>query len=164
MRASHLPAVPVLVACAVTAAWSDWPSFRGGPRLTGVAASPLAGGLELLWVLDTAAYGDSAAKGGSGGIESTAAISGGTVYVGTLAGRLLAVSLADGGIEWAYEAAGEVKSSPAVHENAVLFGDESGTFHAVDRTSGAALWTFAAAGAVTSSPNLSEGPGPFREL
>ena len=148
MRAPRLLAVPVLVACAVSAAWPEWPGFRGGPRLTGVASTPLAGDLELLWTLDTAAHGDSA-QGGSAGIESTAAISGGAVYVGTLDGRLLAASLADGGIEWAYEATGEVKSSPAVHGNAVLFGDESGTFHAVDRTGGAALWTFAAEGAVT---------------
>ena len=133
-------------------------AYRGGPGQTGVASSLVDGDLELLWAVDTAAYGDSAAVEGSGGIESTAAISGGTVYIGTLGGRLLAAALADGRIEWAYEAAGEVKSSPAVH------GNDRPVRRRVrnlprrrPRPTAPPLWTFAAEGAITSSPNLSEG-------
>ena len=49
----------------------DWLSFRGNPQLTGVATGELPENPELLWTFEA---GD--------GIESTAAVAGGTVYVG----------------------------------------------------------------------------------
>src|ERR1019366_7832432 len=56
----------------------DWPQFRGNPQLTGVAAGPVPAMLKLLWTYDA---GEA--------IESSAAIAGGTVYVGAQSKDLL---------------------------------------------------------------------------
>ena len=139
------------------AAADNWASFRGDTQLTGVARSVLPATPELLWALDTGEIGSAAGKGsGSGlaGIESTAAIWEGTVFVGNLDGYLYAVDLITGKLRWRYEAGEEVKSSPAVEAGVVYFGDELGEFHAVDASTGKRRWTFRAEGGITSSANL----------
>ena len=139
------------------AAADNWASFRGDTQLTGVARSVLPETPELLWALDTGEIGSAVGKGsGSGlaGIESTAAIWEGTVFVGNLDGYLYAVDLITGKLRWRYEAGEEVKSSPAVEAGVVYFGDELGEFHAVDASTGKRRWTFRAEGGITSSANL----------
>ena len=95
----------------------DWTSFRGNPQLTGVAAGDFPDNPQLLWTF----------KAGEG-IESTAAISAGTVYVGALDGILYAINLESGSLKWKYRASDEIKSSPAVFRKTVYFGDEMGVF------------------------------------
>lgn len=123
----------------------DWLSFRGNPQLTGVATGELPENLELLWTLETA-----------DGIESTAAIAAGTVYIGTLDGYLYAIDLSNGALKWQYQASGEVKSSPAVYRNVVHFGDGMGVFHAVDAQTGKGRWTFDAEAEIISSASVSQ--------
>ena len=123
----------------------DWLSFRGNPQLTGVATGELPENLELLWTFET---GD--------GIESTAAIAAGTVYVGTLDGYLYAINLENGGLKWKYQASGEIKSSPTVFSNVVYFGDGMGVFHAVDAQTGEPIWTFEAEAEIISSANVAQ--------
>ncbi len=123
----------------------DWLSFRGNPQLTGVATGELPENLELLWTFET---GD--------GIESTAAIAAGTVYVGTLDGYLYAINLENGGLKWKYQASGEIKSSPTVFRNVVHFGDGMGVFHAVDAQTGEPRWTFEAEAEIISSANVAQ--------
>ena len=123
----------------------DWLSFRGNPQLTGVATGELPENLELLWTFGT---GD--------GIESTAAIAEGTIYVGALDGYLYAIDLETGELKWKYQASGEIKSSPAVFRNVVHFGDGMGDFHAVDAQTGESRWTFQADAEIISSANVSE--------
>ena len=123
----------------------DWLSFRGNPQLTGVATGELPENLELLWTFET---GD--------GIESTAAIAAGTVYVGTLDGYLYAINLENGGLKWKYQASGEIKSSPTVFSNVVYFGDGMGVFHAVDAQTGEPIWTFEAEAEIISSSNVAQ--------
>ena len=62
-------ALSLLVISAILAAADEWPQFRGNPQLTGVAATTVPATLKLLWTYEA---GES--------IESSAAISGGTVY------------------------------------------------------------------------------------
>ena len=59
--------------------------FRGDPGLSGRASSVLPARLKRLWTFDAGA-----------GIESTAAIVNGVVYVGSLDGSLYAIGLDDG--------------------------------------------------------------------
>mgnify|MGYP001389452485 CR=1 FL=1 len=138
-----------------TAVDGDWPSFRGDSQLTGMAPAFPPGRLRLAWTLDTAmTVAPDSARGIDAGIESTAAVVAGKVYVGTLDGRFLAVDLTDGELLWTFDVGAEVKSSPAVGGGQVFFGDEDGTFHALDAQTGTENWTFAAAAAITSSANL----------
>lgn len=120
-----------------------WPQFRGTAQLTGVSTSPVPGTLKLLWTYDA---GDS--------IESSAAIYGGTVYVGSGKGELLAVDLQSGALRWKYttkEAVGE--SSPCVGADGIVYiGDLSGVLHAVSAADGRGLWTFKGEAEIKSSP------------
>ena len=123
----------------------DWLSFRGNPQLTGVAISELPENLEPLWAFDA-----------EDGIESTAAIAAGTVYVGSLDGYLYAINLENGGLKWKYQASGEIKSSPTVSRNVVHFGDGMGVFHAVDGQTGKQRWTFQTEAEIISSANIAQ--------
>ena len=122
----------------------DWMSFRGNPQLTGVAVGDFPESPELLWTFETGE-----------GIESTAAIFAGTVYVGALDGNLYAVNLESGTLKWKYRASDEIKSSPAVFKKTVYFGDEMGGFHAVDAETGQQRWIFRTDGGIISSANFS---------
>ena len=122
----------------------DWMSFRGNPQLTGVAVDVLPEAPQLLWTFETGE-----------GIESTAAIFAGTVYVGALDGNLYAINLENGTLKWKYRAADEIKSSPAVFRKTVYFGDEMGVFHAVNAQTGQQRWIFRTDGGIISSANFS---------
>jgi outer membrane protein assembly factor BamB len=133
---------------AVPAAPGDaWPQFRGTPQLTGVSSAALPATLTLAWTYEA---GEA--------IESSAAISGGVVYVGTQKSELLAVDLETGQLRWKYatkEPIGE--SSPAVADGVVYVGDLGGVVHAVDARSGQPLWTFPTQSEVKSSPVVTAG-------
>ncbi len=134
-------------ALAVAAGASDpgsaWTRFRGDERLSGRAASDLADDLVPLWT-----YRDE------DGFEATAAIAHKSVYLGSMAGRFVALDLESGNLQWTFEAAAEIKSSALVSDATVFFGDESGLVYALDTTDGSERWRFETEGAVTSSPNL----------
>ena len=61
---------------------ANWSQFRGNPRLTGVSDSKVPNDLKLLWTYEA---GDS--------IESSAAIVGSTVFVGSQKGELVSLNL-----------------------------------------------------------------------
>ena len=95
------------IACLLAAGLAvadEWPQFRGNLQLTGVSTSVLPAQLSLLWTYEA---GDA--------IESSAAISGGFVYVGVATGELIAVDLQTGKPRWKYKAGDAIgESSPAV--------------------------------------------------
>ena len=123
-----------------------WPMFRGDVHLTGVAAASLPDELDLLWTFQAGT-----------GIESTAAIADGTVFVGSMDGDLHAIDLATGTSRWTYKAADSIKSSPSVARGSVFFGDERGVFHAVDARTGEKRWVFQTDSGIVSSANVSDG-------
>src|SRR5687768_12287030 len=63
----------------------NWSQFRGNHQLTGVSLSPVSDSLKQMWTFEA---GDS--------IESSAAIVGGTVFVGSQKGELVALNLDNG--------------------------------------------------------------------
>jgi outer membrane protein assembly factor BamB len=131
-----------VLAPALLVAADEWPQFRGNPQLTGVAAGAVPANLKLLWTYEA---GDS--------IESSAAISEGTVYVGAQTADLAAIDLQTGKLKWKYHAQeGIAESSPAVHDGVVYIGDSSGLLHAVRAADGKGLWTFKTEGEIKSSP------------
>lgn len=124
---------------------SSWPQFRGNPQLTGVAADRLQPPLKVLWSYNA---GES--------VESSAAIAGGTVYVGAQPGVLVALDLASGKAKWQYTVsdAGLGESSPAVRGDVVFVGDLGGVLHAVGAADGKPRWTFKTGAEIKSSPVL----------
>src|SRR6266478_2062302 len=69
---------------------TDWPMFRGGPALTGIAAGVLRQKLSLLWSFKTGQP-----------VRSSAAIAGGRVYVGSNDANVYCLDLTDGKQVWA---------------------------------------------------------------
>jgi outer membrane protein assembly factor BamB len=120
----------------------NWSQFRGNPQLTGVSNSNIPNTVRLLWTYEA---GES--------IESSAAIVGGTVYVGTQKGELLSLSLANGKLYWKYTIDAPIgESSPSYSDGIVYVGDLSGWFHAVNARDGKKLWAFKTGSEIKSSP------------
>ncbi|HEV7683198.1 MAG TPA: PQQ-binding-like beta-propeller repeat protein [Pyrinomonadaceae bacterium] len=120
----------------------NWSQFRGNQRLTGVSESAVPNELKLLWTYDA---GES--------IESSAAIIGDTVFVGTQKGELLSLNLTNGAVFWKYQIDSPIgESSPAYSNGVVYIGDLGGWFHAVNATNGKKLWAFKAGSEIKSSP------------
>ena len=130
----------------------DWPDFRNGAHLRGVAASSLPDDLELLWEVET-----------PDGVMATAAIVGGRVYLGVLSGDVLCLDLADGSEIWKYrsiessdpnEFAPGFLAPATVSMDAVYIGDEDGVVHAVNRKTGKKRWTFPTGGQIVGGATL----------
>jgi outer membrane protein assembly factor BamB len=95
---------------------------------------------------------------------SSPAVSGDTVYAtvlsrapGLQAGRVVAMSTANGHIRWSRELPSRCESSPLLDKGKLFFGSQNGTVYALDARTGGVLWTYHAAGAVKASPSLSNG-------
>ena len=118
----------------------SWTSFRNGLQNLGIANSPLAENLELLWEYTT-----------PDGSASTPVIADGMTYVGTLSGDIHCFELATGDLKWTYKSVEMVAKNDippgfnaalALNEKTVFAGDDFGMFHAVDRETGKRKWTF----------------------
>ena len=120
----------------------NWSQFRGNHRLTGVSQSEVPQTLKQLWTYEA---GDS--------IESSAAIVGGTVFVGSQKGELAALNLDNGAVYWKYGTDSPIgESSPAYSNGVVYIGDLGGWLHAVNASNGKKLWAFKAGNEIKSSP------------
>lgn len=129
-------------AAAQDTAADNWSQFRGNLRLSGVSQSDVPQSLKQLWTYEA---GDS--------IESSAAIVGGTVFVGSQKGELTALNLDNGAVFWKYAIDSPIgESSPAYSNGVVYIGDLGGWLHAVNATTGKKIWAFKAGNEVKSSP------------
>jgi outer membrane protein assembly factor BamB len=120
----------------------DWPTFRGNPLQTGVAAGPLPDKLTILWQFQT-----------KEAVESTAAIVAGIVYVASHDEHLYALDLGTGKEKWRSKV-GPVKSPVSCRDGKVYVGNLDGDFHCVAADTGKILWTFKTDGEISSGSNL----------
>lgn len=120
----------------------NWSQFRGNHSLTGVSQSNVPTSLKQLWTYEA---GES--------IESSAAIVGGTVFVGSQKGELVSLSLDNGSVYWKFSTGNPIaESSPAYGNGVVYIGDLGGWLNAINATDGKKLWAFKANGEIKSSP------------
>ncbi|MDA0839731.1 MAG: PQQ-binding-like beta-propeller repeat protein [Planctomycetota bacterium] len=121
----------------------DWPQFRGNPNLSGVAEA-MPEKVVQLWEYDAAAA-----------IESSAAIVGDKVYIGSLDGTLHCIDLRAGKAVWTTKIkdAG-FKASPGVKDGTIYIGDDFGKFHAFKDSDGKEIWNFETEGEIISSANF----------
>ena len=126
----------------LTVVRDDCPLFRGNAQQTGVSANSLPRELEVRWTFKTK---DS--------VESTAAIVGNTVYVGSNDEHLYALDLDTGKEKWNYKTA-PFKAPVSVQKRLVYVGDSDGIFHCVDAATGKPKWTFKTDSDISSGANF----------
>jgi outer membrane protein assembly factor BamB len=146
-------------AAAQGAGGPEWPQFRFGPR--GLGFNPQetlispgnVASLERAW---STPIGET--------IFTSAAVSNGRVYVGTLGGRLLALDAQSGAILWSRPpdalAGDTVWTSPAVANGLVYFAANRpvAVVYALDAATGATVWSAAPLfSIIVSSPVVSDG-------
>ena len=120
----------------------NWAQFRGNHSLTGVSQSNVPTSLKPLWTYEA---GEA--------IESSAAIVGGTVFVGSHKGELVALSLENGSVYWKFSTGSPIgESSPAYSGGVVYIGDLGGWINALNASDGRKLWAFKTGGEIKSSP------------
>ncbi len=120
----------------------NWSQFRGNHQLTGVSQSNVPATLKPLWTYEA---GES--------IESSAAIIGGTVFVGSQKGEVVALSLDNGSVYWKYSTGAPIgESSPAYSDGAIFIGDLGGTLHAINARNGSRFWAVKLGSEIKSSP------------
>jgi outer membrane protein assembly factor BamB len=136
---------PSAVSPPATTPATAWYQFRGNQQLTGLSgAANTPKTLRPLWTFDA-----------GGSIESSAAVVGGSVFVGSHKGELVALGLDNGAVYWRYNAGREIGESSPFYNGAdelVFVGDLGGTLHAVGARDGRRAWTFKTGGEIKSSP------------
>ncbi|UJA21166.1 PQQ-binding-like beta-propeller repeat protein [Thermoleophilia bacterium SCSIO 60948] len=85
------------------------------------------------------------------------ALSGDTVFVTELDGRVSALDRADGRLRWRHEDPSGIQSSPLVADGSVLYGTDSGEVVALDDSSGKQAWRAQLDAPVKASPSFSDG-------
>lgn len=86
-----------------------------------------------------------------GGLWSTPAVVGDTLYIGSAGGKLEALEAKTGRSRWVYALGGGTWSSPTVVDDKVLVGDFEGTLHCVSAAGGERLWTMKLGGRLHST-------------
>ena len=120
----------------------NWPQFRGNLSLTGVSQATVPNNLKPLWTYEA---GES--------IESSAAIVGRTVFVGSQKGELVSLNLDNGAVYWKFSTGGPIgESSPAYSSGVVYIGNLDGWLNALNASDGKKLWAFKTESEIKSSP------------
>src|ERR1700678_3528198 len=115
----------------------DWAQFRYSLEKDGVNPHEKTLGaknvakLTKLWAAKT-----------KGDIYSSAAVVGGTAYVGAYDGKVYAFDAASGTPVWTAATKGPIMSSPAVVNGVLYIGSDDDNVYAFDATTGAKIWSF----------------------
>ncbi len=119
----------------------DWPIFGHDAAHSGVADELVEPPLELLWKY-------------SGSFSSSATVSGGVVYAGSLDYNVYALDAKTGSLRWKYQTGNGVWSSPAVSGGVVYVGSRDKNVYALDAVTGALIWKYTTGDVVDSSPTV----------
>ena len=109
--------------------------------ITMVSSGPPLPSTSVRWAYTTGNY-----------VESSPAVVGGIVYVGSDDGKVYALDAATGHLRWTYTTGGGVASSPAVVGGTVYVGSEDHKVYALDAATGHLRWTYTTGDRVDSSP------------
>src|SRR6266566_1259049 len=121
---------------------ADWPMFRGGPALLGVAEGSLPAKLASVWTFKT-----------GGAVKSSAAIAQARVFVGSSDENIHALDLGNGKKLWSFKTGGPVESSPLVLEQKVFVGSSDGALYALQASDGRVVWKYETGDKILGSPN-----------
>ena len=143
--------VALLGLVAAACDWNQFGTYAAHTRSTYDTAIDLVdvGDVAEVWSIPTA-----------GAIDSSPAVVGGRVYVGSTDGTLYVQDARTGAPEWSAATGGAISSSPAVHQGSVFIGSDDNTLRAYDAVSGAPGWSTtvdASFGGISSAPMANSG-------
>lgn len=125
---------------------ADWPTFHGDMMRSGRAETEITADVSIAW---------SIRLGSS--VDSSPAVVGDRVYVGTADGDVVCVQASDGTELWRSQTDGAVISSPAVSDDRVFVGSVDRCLYAFDAADGEMLWRVRTWAPVVASPLVSGG-------
>jgi outer membrane protein assembly factor BamB len=140
--------VLLLSAFALGAGAEDWPTFHRDAARTGVSAEP--------WTKTALAVAWSVRLDDES-VDSSPAVVGDNVYVGTASGNVFCVKASDGAKVWEATTGGAVISSPAVGAGVVVIGSADRCLYAFDTATGKLKWQVRTRRPVVAPPLLLEG-------
>jgi eukaryotic-like serine/threonine-protein kinase len=127
---------------------ASWPVFRGTQELTGATDARLPRKPRLLWSRDV-----------GGAVKSTPVVAGDAVYASTMAGKLVALALADGKLRWSFDAKSPLEASPLYRDGVLYVGSSDGDLYAVEAARGRIRWRYKAGDRIAGAANFAENPG-----
>jgi outer membrane protein assembly factor BamB len=89
--------------------------------------------------------------------DSSPAVAGGFVFIGSSDGNLYALDASSGAKKWSFKTGGKVSSSPAVFQGVVFVGSEDGKVYAFRDSTGDKIWEYSVGSPVYSSPSYADG-------
>jgi outer membrane protein assembly factor BamB len=109
-----------------------WRTFRADASRSGYAPETSAPRRDVhdAWKFKT-----------GGNVESSPAVVGDTVYIGSNDGNIYALNATDGNQQWTFHTDGAVRSSPVVTDDSVYVGSDDGHLYALDCDSGQKRWS-----------------------
>ena len=109
--------------------------FRGDKKHSGVYSGTISDAAKVKWKFKT-----------NGIINSSPAIAGNKLYIGSSDSNLYCLDANNGDLLWKFKTNGIINSSPAVAHDVVYFGSYDGNFYALNAKDGTAKWKFTTAG------------------
>jgi hypothetical protein len=145
--------LPLAFAAALLSGQDDWPTLHKDLQRSGYTAETLQGPFERKWFRD---FHDEMIAS-----RVEAVVRGGRCYVGTFAGKLHALNVADGSTAWTFDAGAPMGHSATCVGDQVLVGADNGKLYCLAAEGGALLWTFDAGAGIWVAPTVSEGVAYF---
>lgn len=100
-------------------------------------------------------------------MQSSPAVSGHLVYIGSADGTVYAVNAADGKEAWRFKTGDIVRSTPRIADGVLYVGSNDGFLYAIDAAKGTKIWQFDTRGkewkAVTPTPIIVDGVCVLRQ-
>jgi len=123
-----------------------WPMFHHDLTHTGYSTSIVPNTNQTLWNYTTGSW-----------VDSSPAVAGGVVYVGSDDHNVYALNATTGARIWNYTTGSYVDSSPAVAGGVVYVGSGDSKVYALNATTGARIWNYTTSNLVFSSPAVAGG-------
>ncbi|MDP2689263.1 MAG: PQQ-binding-like beta-propeller repeat protein, partial [Deltaproteobacteria bacterium] len=134
--------------------YTPWNTYLHDDARTNASPDKVPLPLKKAWDRDISAF--NLFKGYPKEQLSSAALSGGVLFVGSTDNRFYSMDMATGKTLWKFDAGSPLEAPPAVTEDRVCFGSSDGVLRCFDRN-GTFLWQFAARSEILSSPVIREG-------
>lgn len=124
----------------------DWPQFQFDASNTGTPDEGTIEGLSRIW---NTSIGEA--------VQTSIAVSGDRVFLGSWDGALYALDRGTGEILWRFQTEGKIRSAPVLGDGRVSFGSEDGNLYTLEASSGEERWRVQMSDEIRASPVLWEG-------